>query len=67
VVVNLAVGMVTPPMAGNLFVAMRLSGASMRECIRPLLPFILIGLGVAILVTYSPTFALCLVRVLKGI
>jgi len=31
VVVNLAVGLITPPMAGNLFVAMRLSGATLQE------------------------------------
>lgn len=67
VVTNLAVGLITPPMAGNLFVAMRLSGASIRECLKPLIPFVLLALGVALLVTYSPTFALCLVRALKGV
>jgi len=67
VVTNLAVGLITPPMAGNLFVAMRLSGAPIRECLKPLIPFVLISLGIALLVTYSPTFALCLVRALKGV
>jgi len=65
-VTNLAVGLITPPMAGNLFVAMRLSGASLQECLKPLIPFVLISLAVALLFTYSPDVALFLVRALKG-
>ncbi|MGK2850127.1 MAG: TRAP transporter large permease [Candidatus Limnocylindrales bacterium] len=64
-VTNLAVGMITPPMAGNLFVAMRLSGATFREVLRPVMPFVLLGLGVAAVVTYVPGVSLFLVDLLK--
>lgn len=58
VVTNLAVGMITPPMAGNLFVAMRLTNASLGECLKDLMPFVLIGMAVVMLVTYIPGFSL---------
>jgi len=58
VVTNLAVGMITPPMAGNLFVAMRLTNASLGECLKDLMPFVLIGMAVVMLVTYVPGFSL---------
>ena len=58
VVTNLAVGMITPPMAGNLFVAMRLTNASLGECLKDLMPFVLIGIAVVMLVTYVPGFSL---------
>ena len=58
VVTNLAVGMITPPMAGNLFVAMRLTNASLGECLKDLMPFVLIGMAVVMLITYVPGFSL---------
>jgi C4-dicarboxylate transporter DctM subunit len=63
-VTNLAVGMITPPMAGNLFVAMRMSGATFREVLRPILPFVGLGLAVALVITYLPDASLFLVRLL---
>ena len=65
VVTNLAVGMITPPMAGNLFVAMRLTGASLGESIKDLIPFVLIGMIVVMVVTFIPGFSMGLLDILK--
>lgn len=64
VVTNLAVAMITPPMAGNLFVAMRLTKTSVGECLKALMPFVLIGIGVVFLVTYVPGFPLLILNLL---
>lgn len=65
VVTNLAVGMITPPMAGNLFVAMRLTGASLAESIKDLIPFVLIGMIVVMAVTFVPGLAMGLLNIIK--
>jgi C4-dicarboxylate transporter DctM subunit len=65
VVTNLAVGMITPPMAGNLFVAMRLTGASLAESIKDIIPFVLIGMIVVMVVTFIPGFSMGLLDILK--
>lgn len=64
VVTNLAVGMITPPMAGNMFVAIRISGATFRETVGPILPFAGLGVLVAVAVTYVPAISLSLLRLL---
>ncbi len=57
--------MITPPMAGNLFVAMRMSGATFREVLRPIMPFVGLGLAVALVVTYFPDVSMFLVHALR--
>ncbi len=64
-VTNLAVGMITPPMAGNLFVAMRMSGATFREVLRPIMPFVGLGFAVALVITYVPDASMFLVHLLR--
>lgn len=64
-VTNLAVGMITPPLAGNLFVSMRLTGATFQESLKPLLPFVAMGIAVVLLVTYVPSIPMFLLNLLK--
>ncbi|MEK7838987.1 MAG: TRAP transporter large permease, partial [candidate division NC10 bacterium] len=49
--VNLAIGTVTPPVAVNLYVASHISGASMTEISRWVLPFVVALVAVLLLVT----------------
>lgn len=61
-IVNLAVGMVTPPVGVNLFIACGIARISMEQLMRPLAVF----LGVLILnlmvITYVPGISLALLR-----
>lgn len=59
-VVNLAVGFVTPPMGVNLFVASSLTGISVVKIARQAVPFIVAFLISLILITYIPAISLCL-------
>ena len=42
--VNLAIGVITPPMALNLFVGSKVSGVPIAKMIKPLIPFLLASL-----------------------
>lgn len=61
---NVSVGMITPPYAANLFVACKLTGTPMGNALRPLVPYFLLSLTVLILVTYVPGFSLWLPNLL---
>lgn len=53
-VVNLAVGMVTPPVGVNLFVAAGIAKTSLGDVIRGSVPFLVAVMAVLFLVTYLP-------------
>lgn len=59
---NLEIGMITPPFAVNLFTACRISGVSINQVMRPLLPFIAVCLVVLALTTFYPGLALEIVK-----
>ena len=63
-VMNLAIGFVTPPYGVNLFVASAISGLTLEEIIKWIWPFIAVLIVVLLLVTYIPWFSMCLVNVL---
>ena len=52
--VNFSVGMLTPPVGLNLFVAMSVSKMSLQETFRACLPFIFIMLATLMAITYIP-------------
>ncbi|HLR29569.1 MAG TPA: TRAP transporter large permease subunit, partial [Paenalcaligenes sp.] len=58
--VNLSIGMLTPPVGLNLFVAMRISNMSLYEVFVSCLPFVLLMLVALLAVTYVPWFSLAL-------
>lgn len=62
VIVNLAVGMVTPPVGVNLFVACGIARISMEQLMRPLLVFLGVLLLNLAIITYVPALSLALVR-----
>lgn len=59
-VVNLAIGFVTPPIGVNLFVASSLSGIPMAELARQAVFMIVLFLIALILITFIPQISLCL-------
>src|SRR5690606_3006723 len=61
-VMNLAIGFVTPPVGVNLFVASGISKIGIEKIARSALPFLGIMLLVLMLVTYVPEVSLWLTR-----
>jgi C4-dicarboxylate transporter DctM subunit len=59
-VMNLEIGMVTPPLGLNLFVASGMSGMSVLQVARAAIPTALVLLAALFLVTYVPAISLAL-------
>jgi len=60
IVVNMEIGMVTPPVGLNLFVAAGITGHSLVWVLRAAMPWMMILLAFLILVTYVPQISLFL-------
>ena len=60
IVTNIAIGMAAPPIGYCLFVGMAISGLSLGALARAIWPMVLLMLGVLMLITYVPAFALWL-------
>ena len=65
-VVNMEIGMITPPVGLNLFVTAGVAGMSVMAVVRAALPWVMILLGFLILVTYVPILSTWLPTVLMG-
>lgn len=63
-VVNLAIGFLTPPVGINIFVASGLSGLSIERTVKAFLPFIAILLVALALITYIPWITMALPKAL---
>ena len=59
-VVNLALGMITPPFGVNLFAACTVARISVDQIIPKLLPFVCVVLGCLMIITYVPEISLWL-------
>ncbi|HNE59762.1 MAG TPA: TRAP transporter large permease [Ottowia sp.] len=59
-VVNLALGMITPPFGVNLFAACTVARISLDKIIRHLVPFVGVVLACLMVITYVPTLSLAL-------
>jgi tripartite ATP-independent transporter DctM subunit len=57
-VVNLAIGLYTPPVGTTLFIGSMLSKSSIGQTVRELLPFYAVALIVLALMSYVPAFTL---------
>jgi len=64
-VFNLAVGLITPPMAVNLFVGSQLSNTPITKLVRPIIPFVLVSIIVLLLVAYVPAISLTLPHLVR--
>jgi len=59
-VVNLALGMITPPFGVNLFAACTVARISLDQIVRHLLPFVAVIVGCLMLITYIPSISVAL-------
>jgi C4-dicarboxylate transporter DctM subunit len=57
-VVNLALGMITPPFGVNLFAACTVARISLDRMIKDLIPFVLVILACLMVITYVPALSL---------
>ncbi|HCL78357.1 MAG TPA: C4-dicarboxylate ABC transporter permease [Synergistaceae bacterium] len=60
VTVGLAIGMATPPVAIDIFVASAISGLPMEQISRRIIPMILVLIAVFLIITYIPSITLFL-------
>ncbi len=60
-VVNLALGMITPPFGVNLFAACTVAKLSVDKILKPLLPFVLVSFICLLIITYVPGITLALI------
>jgi C4-dicarboxylate transporter DctM subunit len=59
---NLEIGMITPPLGLNLFVASGMSGMSVLQVARSAIPSAGVLLAALLVVTYVPAISLALVK-----
>ncbi len=64
-VINTSIGMITPPMAINLFVAGNLADISIGQISKRIIPFLLAEIAVLLLITYFPAIILWLPNLLS--
>jgi tripartite ATP-independent transporter DctM subunit len=65
-VVNLALGMVTPPFGVNLFAACAVAKVPLERLVRPLLPFVGVVVLCLLVITYVPELSLFLKHLVYG-
>lgn len=56
--VNLAIGMITPPVGTNLYVACRIGEISMERISKSIMPFLIASIIALLLITYIPQLSL---------
>lgn len=62
---NLAIGLITPPMALNFFVASQISGVPFKDLIKPSLPYFYAALAMLIVVVSVPEISVWLPSLMK--
>lgn len=66
VVMNLMIGLITPPFGMALFVVAKVGGLSLRELTRAIWPFVVSLIGVLMICTYWPWLVMVLPNTLVG-
>ena len=62
---NLELGMITPPLAANLFVACKIASVPFNKIMPPIMPYFLSGLFVLAITALFPAFSLSIVALLN--
>ncbi|MFY9441220.1 MAG: TRAP transporter large permease [Tepidanaerobacteraceae bacterium] len=65
-VLNLAIGLMTPPVGSALFVACAIGKISVEELTKALIPFYIVMIAVLLLITYIPSLTMFLPDLLMG-
>ena len=63
---NLEIGLITPPFAANLFVACKMSKLSMDEILKDLMPFFFVCIPTLLVTTFWEPFSLLIPNMLNG-
>lgn len=63
--INLAIGFVTPPVAGNLFVASGMTGIPMDKVVKKAIPFIVAMFVALLIITYVPATSIGILRLIR--
>ncbi len=63
-VMNMAIGLVTPPVGVNLYVGCGIANVSLKEISRAVLPFVGASIAALLLTTYVPILSMFLPRLL---
>lgn len=66
ITINMELGMLTPPVGLNLFVASGITGESIKEVVKSVLPWFIVMLFGLILITYIPEISLWLPKTMMG-
>ena len=66
VVLNLGIGLITPPVGGTLFVGSAVSGVPIERLTKTLLPFFAVMLVALLIVTFCPDFVMLLPNMIYG-
>ncbi|MCF4113828.1 MULTISPECIES: TRAP transporter large permease [Dethiosulfovibrio] len=66
IAVGLAIGMATPPVAIDIYVASAITGLSVEEISRPIVPMVLVLMAVLLLTTYVPWLTVFLPSLIWG-
>lgn len=61
-IVNLAIGYITPPVGLNLFVANKIAGTKFEGVVRAIIPFILVMIVCVLIISFVPSISLFLLR-----
>ena len=65
--IGLAIGMATPPMAINIFVASAISGRTLEQISRAIWPMVVILVAALMVCTYFPWFVMVLPKMFMGV
>lgn len=63
---NLAIGLYTPPVGFNLFLATRIAGESVGRVVRELVPILVMSLAILLLLSFVPWLSMALVHLYRG-
>jgi len=66
-VINMEIGMITPPVGLNLFVAAGMTGLSMKDVVMASLPWVMVLFAGLLLITYVPIISLWLPQLMFGV
>ena len=64
VIMNLVIGLITPPLGEVLFIVAPIAGVSLESVSKAVLPFLFVEIGVLLLVTYIPPLSLWIPKML---
>ncbi|HHB82697.1 MAG TPA: TRAP transporter large permease subunit, partial [Devosia sp.] len=65
-VVNMEIGMITPPIGLNLFVTSGITGMSLVQVVKAAMPFVLVLMLFLVIVTYFPAMSTFIPNSLMG-